>query len=146
LIGLSTVTSTFQEDIFFNDYALSIICMINIWLLALGVAVTFAVLFCKTWRINKVILGSGGAFRKATIRPRDVLWPMAVLVSLNLVILVAWTIVAPLTWERPIFIDGKLGPYRGSCYNWMYEGSTEDSLFAAKVAFAALLCAVNLVR
>jgi hypothetical protein len=41
LIACSTVVSTFQEDIISNVYALSISCMLNVWLLVLG-----------TYRIN----------------------------------------------------------------------------------------------
>jgi hypothetical protein len=104
--------------------------------------VTFATLFAKTWRINKVLLGSGGALRKAIIRPQDVLAPMGVLLGLNLVILTTWTLIAPLTWERPILVDGKLGPYRGSCYYWHPD---TDPTYKEKIVFATLLGAVNLV-
>jgi hypothetical protein len=77
---------------------------------------------------------------KKIIKPQDVIWPLIVLLSLNLVILTTWTAVAPLTWERSIFVDGKLGPYRGSCY---HLDPMNDSKYTAKVVFASLLIGVN---
>jgi hypothetical protein len=105
----------------------------------LGFTTVFAALFAKTWRINKVLLGSNG-FRKAVIKPKDVLWPLCILLSLNLAILTAWTIVAPLTWERPILIDGKQGPWRGSCF---YFDPEKDPKTRSKITFAVILAAVN---
>jgi hypothetical protein len=83
-----------------------------------------------------------GAGKKAIIRPQDVVGPLFVLLGLNLVILTTLTAVAPLTWERPILIDGKLGPYRGSCY---HLDPINDSKYTAKVVFASLLLTVNFV-
>jgi hypothetical protein len=83
-----------------------------------------------------------GQFRKAVIRPQDVLWPLGILLGANLIILTTWTAVAPLTWERPILIDEQLGPWRGSCYH--FDAKT-DPMYAAKITFASLLMGINLL-
>ena len=51
------------------------------------------------WRLNQVNY-KGNRFRRVVVRPKDVLYPFAILMSANIAILTAWTIVDPLRWTR----------------------------------------------
>ena len=72
-------------------------CMISPWFLSIGFCVTFAALFSKLMRINSIDLSSKKMVR-VNIKPYMVLKPFAVLLSLNLIILITWTTVAPLEY------------------------------------------------
>ena len=74
-------------------------CMSGPWLLFTGFCVTFAAIFSKLRRINKIESFSNRMMR-VTITPMQVLLPFAVLLTLNLSILITWTVVAPLTYEK----------------------------------------------
>jgi hypothetical protein len=79
-------------------------------------------------------------FQRVTIRPRDVLLPFAYLIVLNLAILVTWTFVAPLRWERIMVEEDMFGQSvasRGTCFNSVQNGSAET-------IFLSLLGVVNL--
>jgi hypothetical protein len=106
-----------------------------------GVAIVFATLFTRTWRINKVMLG-GNTLRRSMVRAQDVLLPLGLFLSLNVAILTAWTAVAPLTWKKQLYKNGEPGPYRGTCYQLDRE---TDPMFEAKIAFASVLGAINIV-
>ena len=80
------------------------ICMSIPWLAFTGFTVTFSALFSKTWSINQVF-HSSSAFGKVKVSERDVLAPFAVLLTLNFIVLISWTVIDPLTYERE-FEDG----------------------------------------
>jgi hypothetical protein len=105
-----------------------------------GVAIVFSTLFTKTWRINKVMLG-GNTLRRSIFRAQDVLLPLALFLSLNVAILTTWTAAAPLTWEEQLYKNGEPGPYRGTCY----QSDPTRPMFEAKIAFASVLVAINVV-
>lgn len=72
-------------------------CMATPWLFSMGACIIFSALFSKLWRINR-LLGSG--MRRVTLKERDVIIPAVVMFSLNMIILVCWTAISPLQWER----------------------------------------------
>ena len=74
-------------------------CMSGPWLLFIGFCVTFAAMFSKLRRINKIESFSNRMMR-VTITPMQVLAPFAVLLTLNVSVLTAWTIMAPLKYEK----------------------------------------------
>ena len=69
------------------------------WLVSLGFTFIFSALFSKLWRINKVF-AAASSMKRVTITERDVLKPFVVLVTLNFVILLSWTLVDPMLFER----------------------------------------------
>ena len=75
------------------------ICMSIPWLAFTGFTVTFSALFSKTWRINQ-FFHSSSAYGKMKVSERDVLAPFAVLLTLNFIVLISWTVIDPLTYER----------------------------------------------
>lgn len=108
-----------------------IACMSTPWLLSTGFTCAFSALFSKLWRINK-LFNSASHFRRALVRPQDVLRPFLMLFSINTILLIAWTIVDPLRWER-FDIDGQDWNTYGTCV-----GGT------AATVFVSLIAAVNL--
>lgn len=76
-----------------------IACMATPWLIAIGFSVSFAALFSKIWRLNR-LMKSAVRCRRVQVTTKDVLLPFAILLVLNCVFLLVWTVVDPLYWER----------------------------------------------
>jgi len=70
------------------------------WLASVGFSMMFSALFSKTYRVNR-LFGRPYA-KRVTVMATDVMAPMLVLMSMNVSILMVWTIVSPLTWKREI--------------------------------------------
>ena len=72
-------------------------CMAIPWLLSTGHMTTWGAIYAKLWRVNRVLqpshrrVGFGRAFL-----------PFAVLVGLTFVILILWTTLNPVVWERTV--------------------------------------------
>ena len=82
-----------------EDTKATAICMSIPWLAFTGFTVMFSALFAKTWRVNK-IFRTMARYKRTTVTEKDVLLPFLVLMSLNLIVLISWTIVDPLTYVR----------------------------------------------
>jgi gamma-aminobutyric acid type B receptor len=137
-MACSIIPTTLQEPV--SERVLDIACMLDIYLLSVGFSMTFAALFSKTWRIN-IVHANARKFRRVTIRAKDVLLPFAILMVLNMTILITFTIVDPLKWERVIVGEDMFGQpveSRGTCYNAVSKGESKETIFLL------LLGAVNL--
>jgi gamma-aminobutyric acid type B receptor len=94
------------------------ICMSIPWLAFMGFTITFSALFSKTWRVNSLFHSSAN-FGRIVVSERDVLMPFAILLTCSFVVLICWTMMDPLTYER-VYTDGtdywnrKIESY-GSC-------------------------------
>lgn len=75
------------------------ICMSIPWLSSTGFTVTFSALFSKTWRVNR-IFQTGRNLVKIKVTVQEVLLPFVILFALNIIVLICWTIVDPLTYIR----------------------------------------------
>jgi hypothetical protein len=75
------------------------ICMSVPWLAFTGFTVMFSALFSKTWRINK-LFQSGNSFTRIQVSAMDVLAPFAVIFTCNVIVLICWTALDPLTYTR----------------------------------------------
>jgi ABC-type sugar transport system substrate-binding protein len=78
--------------------------IVRFFLLALltimqGLTITFAALFSKIRRVNKLMV-SAQRFRRVKISERDVMIPFATLLTLNMIFLLVWTLVDPMIWKR----------------------------------------------
>lgn len=82
------------------------------WLVSSGCCIIFSSLFSKLWRINKLF--HTDRFRRVTVTEKDVIAPFLVLFSLNVVLLITWTIVDPLQWSRRQ-VDGEEWKTYGVC-------------------------------
>lgn len=97
LAGFSIVFMSFQEPM--SQATLDAACMIGPWLFDIGLVITISAFISKTWRLNK-IFNKGNMLRRITVRARDVMFPFMVLMTVNLALLIAWSVVAPLRWVR----------------------------------------------
>lgn len=74
-------------------------CMAVPWLASMGWSILFAALYAKIRRVNLVIRNVMN-FKSVKVSERDVMTPFAILFTANLVLLLVWTFVDPLYWER----------------------------------------------
>ncbi|KAL3922564.1 MAG: hypothetical protein SGILL_002138, partial [Bacillariaceae sp.] len=81
-----------------SERGCDIACMFAPWLFSVGFVTSFAALFSKLWRINKIF--QSNRFQRVKVTEKDVLVPFAVLFVLNFALLLAWTIADPLVWDR----------------------------------------------
>ena len=81
-----------------KDYRVAI-CMSIPWLAFTGFAVMFTALFSKMWRINK-IFDKAHPHTKTQVDAKDVLAPLTILLTLNSIVLLIWTLLDPLTYTR----------------------------------------------
>lgn len=144
LMGASLIPMTLQEPVF-AQHDLSIACMTTPWLFVMGFSTAFSAVFAKTWRINRLFHSSVG-MKRVHVRPRDVLQPFVVITSINVVLLVVWTYVAPWVWKQHYIEDydrfGRPTQAYGVC------GSTQLlplSGWDLSVAFVTPLVVVNFV-
>lgn len=75
------------------------ICMSTPWLAFTGFSIIFAALFSKTWRVNKLFHSANSCVR-CQVSTSDVLAPFGVIFTANLVVLICWTAIDPLTYTR----------------------------------------------
>ena len=96
ILATTIIPLSFQEDM----PGLDIACALNPWFLCIGFTVTIAALFTKARRINK-LTQSGTTFRRVQVQAKDVMKPFLVLLSINIILLTAWT-ASPyrLSWRR----------------------------------------------
>lgn len=97
IITSAIIPMSMQEPI--SKRGLDIACMATPWLISMGFVTTFSALFTKTWRLNKLFRNSRN-MRRVVIRPRHVILPLIVLMIINFVVMLAWTIDAPQIWQR----------------------------------------------
>ena len=100
LLGFSVVPLSLDDSREgFTKRQGQIMCMSVPWLASLGFTITFSALFSKTWRINRIFHGRD-RFSRVRVTERDVMVPLVVLLSFNLVVLTCWTIISPLEYRR----------------------------------------------
>jgi len=98
ILGSSIIMLTFDDENGSQVQA-NIGCMAFPWLLSIGFITAFSALFSKTCRIYR-IMKSAKRFQRIKIRRREVLIPYMVLMTINVINLLCWTILAPLTYVR----------------------------------------------
>ena len=138
LLMSSAIIPMTIDDEHYSLRACDIACNATPWLVSLGFCLTFAALFSKLWRIGRIMQASRSC-RRQTVAVRDVLTPLVVLLSINLILLICWTALAPLRFVR--------NDHHGTDL-WYRVISTYGSCVAhehiSSVPFVALLTIVNL--
>ena len=99
VLGLSIIPLSIDRGVA-SDRGSDIACMAFPWLICIGVSATFSAIYSKTHRINLVF--NARQFRRVSVQPKDVVVPMLVLLSANVVVLAVWTALAPLHVETEI--------------------------------------------
>jgi gamma-aminobutyric acid type B receptor len=87
-----------SDDYMLTDHCTAI-CMSVPWLTSIGFTITFSALYSKTRRVNK-IFHSSTAFGRVKVSERDVLIPFFILLGFNVLILLCWTLLDPLIYNR----------------------------------------------
>jgi ABC-type branched-subunit amino acid transport system substrate-binding protein len=100
-------------------------CMISPWFLSVGYCVAFAALFSKLMRINTIDTSSKRLARVA-IQPQHALKPFALLITLNLIILIAWTVVSPLEYKETS--SGDIDEY-GRTLSYSYSCTSDNAIW-----------------
>ena len=122
------------DDKIASQRGCDVACMVTPWLFVLGFAVTFAALFSKTWRINKLF--HHHSMRRVTITPQDVMLPLVLLLLVDILVLALWTGLSPLQWVRDVSevdLFGQIVETEGHCYS----GSEW-------IPFVVVLCVLNI--
>lgn len=95
----SSILPLSVDDEKYSQTANDVACVTFPWLMSIGFSTTFAALFSKLWRINQIVKSSA-AIRKVTIKATDVLLPFAVLLTMNIIVLVCFTVITPPKYVR----------------------------------------------
>ena len=119
------------DDGIASNQGCDIACMSTPWLLSMGFATVFSALFAKIWRVHKVV-NSARSMLRVVVRERDAMRPIVVVFLINIVLLVCWTMIDPLRWQRE-YINGDPTNSHGFCKS---EGN-------AWKAFSSLLVLLN---
>lgn len=95
-LGIAMIPLSIDDGIA-SERGCDVTCMMIPWLLSMGTCIVFSALFSKLWRINRVL---GAGHRRLSIKEKDVILPAAVMFGLNFIVLICWTAISPLRWER----------------------------------------------
>ena len=158
ILPLGVDDEHFDQSI--NDAA----CMSIPWFLSIGFTTAFAALFSKTWRINKIYhnpapllrhrggsgssSGSGSVlYSRIEIGAKDVLGPYVVLMMINIVVLVCWTILNPLRFHRFDYEgtddwNRKISSY-GICVSGTSQKTDDDHRHQKSPYYVSILALVN---
>jgi len=74
-------------------------CMAIPWLFSIGFTTTFAALFSKLWRVNR-LFRNPKSYKRMKVEAKDVIIPYLILLGFNLVVLLCWTLISPLMYIR----------------------------------------------
>jgi hypothetical protein len=104
-----TVWPVSHDEAYTRDDQLDLFCAATPWFFVSGHVLIYGSLATKLWRVQRVL-----QFSRREIKIKDVMGPLVVLISLSVGVLLVWTIVDPLQWERRI-IDEDSGESFGTC-------------------------------
>lgn len=85
IMGLSIVPMGIDDSVTSTEGA-SVACMTTPWMVAIGFSLTFAALFSKVWRLNR-LMKKAASFRRVTVTVRDVMLPLVALLVLDIILL-----------------------------------------------------------
>ena len=136
IMASSIIPMSLQEPV----PGLDIACMASVWLFSIGFVASFSSLFCRMWRLNRLV-GSSLAYRRVTVKAQDVLYPFVILMGLNIIVLTTWSVIDPLRWTRTPTNDNSIDKF----------GRTVDSIAACssqnktnQIIFYSLYLVINL--
>jgi len=128
-------------------------CMAIPWLYSIGFSVTFGTLFAKIRRVYKIFLNAanargGGDTRNNIISVQETLAVIGAVLIVDIIILLVWTIVDPLQWERTVISADQFGEpleSQGMCVSdhWSAFGGAIAALHLILMAVACYLCYVS---
>lgn len=98
IMAMAIIPASMDEGLL-SQGGLDASCLLFPWFFSIGFVVTFAALFSKLWRVNKLVNASRSC-KRVTITVKDVMVPFGVLFTSNALIMSIWKGIAPFTWER----------------------------------------------
>lgn len=115
ILGLAIIPLSIDDEIA-STRTCDVACMATPWFTSIGFALIFAALFSKTWRVNRLL--STPDLRRAKLSALDVMTPLITILLADVAVLVSWTIIDPLRWERETTIEdpfARMLESRGQC-------------------------------
>eukprot|EP00567_Pseudictyota_dubia_P003585 CAMPEP_0197442982 /NCGR_PEP_ID=MMETSP1175-20131217/8862_1 /TAXON_ID=1003142 /ORGANISM="Triceratium dubium, Strain CCMP147" /LENGTH=948 /DNA_ID=CAMNT_0042973555 /DNA_START=106 /DNA_END=2952 /DNA_ORIENTATION=+ len=135
LMGASIVPLSIDDEIA-STRGCSISCMLVPWLYTVGFALVFAALYSKTKRIT--LLLQQRRVKRIKVSARDVMLPLISLLAANILVLILWTALSPMQFQRRYKVGrDRFGRYLES-YGGCLVGSDGDF-----VPYVATLAAIN---
>lgn len=146
VMACSSLLATFQDSMtLFADNAiknalLNVFCMLRPWLFSMGFILAFSALFAKSRRVYQLFKSSERC-RRVTITYREVLYPFFIMITLDIALLVAWSAVSPLKWERVVVSTDLFGRTTESYGGCQSEHSTAFAAAIGVILVVALVVA-----
>jgi len=133
IMGTTILTFSFDEGGGWSQRQLEVACISTPWFFFVGQLMVFSALFTKLWRLDRVL-----QFRRRAVSVWDVMAPLTILFGVGLVILIAWTVVDPYTWNRELIQMIPAETY-GECESnhfWAFFGPLMSLIVIAELATA----------
>lgn len=134
----SSVIPLSLDDGIVSVRACDVACILTQWLQSIGFTITFAGLFSKLWRINRIFRVP--QFQRVSVRAIDVMKPFCLLCAINCTLLILMTVLDPPQWVRePIYSDDVNYTY-GACQS---EGIGD--IFITLLSFSNLFATIAVI-
>lgn len=104
VISSSTILALAQED---TD-GKTPVCMAIPWLYSVGFSITFGTLFAKIRRAY-IVFKNAVQCRRHSVSAQETAMVIGIVLMIDVVILVAWTLIDPLEWQREVVSTDKFG-------------------------------------
>lgn len=78
------------------------------WLFGYGFSIVFSALFAKIYRV-RLIVASAVSFRRTRVEVKDVMYIMVGILGGESTILLLWSLISPLVWERQVILGDEYG-------------------------------------
>lgn len=142
IMASSVIPMAFQEPMA-TQSGLDAACMASPWLFVCGFSIAFSTISTKCWRIS-IVVRESIEMRRVNVRPVDVILPFVILSAVNVTLLTAWTLNAPLVWARVAVSNydefGRSVESYGSCRG---SDGDEENGWGTSVIFISCLVVIN---
>jgi gamma-aminobutyric acid type B receptor len=99
LVMCSSIVPMSMDDENFSVDTVSTACNVTPWLVSMGFILVFSALYSNLRRVNRLVQ-SAQRLSKEKVTTKDVMMPFLTLTTANLTILISWSTIAPLEFER----------------------------------------------
>lgn len=153
--SLTIIAFVAQDDT--NGHNPDRACMVMPWLYSVGFSITFGTLFAKIRRVYKLftappsssnsVTGMGGSSRRNAVPIKDTVLCIGAVLLVDVIILVSWSVIDPLTWHREVIREDQFGDPLESqgyctCDNWEIFASVIALFHFGLLAVACYMCFV----
>lgn len=145
LISTSTIFAMAQESSMVDEAVPA--CMLVPWLYSVGFCITFGSLFAKIRRIN-ILFQAAIKFQRIEVKTQDTLFFVGGILAIDVTVLLCWTILDPLEWQRVVVDADKYGTTLvsvGYCASehWHVFTSLLAAFHFALMCFACYVCYIT---